>query len=147
MKKAVCTILVLLGGIPFAVGYAMNHWMMEHEDTTPNFLLVGLIFLLAVMAVGFFANKSVGNPKRVVTSLMVIPAVVLALIGVQELVFHQYWSNAAGVATQMFYLPLVSMGFSLTFWTPAVFPAYLASFLLMALAVWAGCKVQTGRRK
>ena len=147
MKKTVCAILFLLGGLPFAAGYAMSHWMMAHEDTTTNLFLVGLIFLLAVMAVGFFANKSVGNPKHVVLSLMVIPAVVLALIGVQELVFHQYWTNAAGVATQLYYLPLIHMGFSLTFWTPAVFPAYLAAFLLMALAAWAGCSVQKGRRK
>ena len=143
MKKTVCTILFLIGCVPFAIGNAMNDWMMAHADMKPNFILVSLVFLLTVMAVTFFANILIKNTKYVVVSLMAVPAVVLVLIGVQELVLHQYWSNTVGAATQLFYLPLLNLGFSLTPWAHIVFPAYLASFALMVFASWLGCKLQS----
>ena len=93
MKKFLCIILFLLGCVPFAVGYAMNDWMIVHGD------MVGLVFLLAVTAVTFFANRFMKNAKYTVVSLMAVPAVVLILNGVQELILHEYWGNTVGVAT------------------------------------------------
>ena len=137
MKKTVCTILFLIGCVPFAIGYAMNDWMIVHGD------VVGLVFLLAVMAVTFFANRLIRNTKYTVVSFMVVPAVVLVLQGVQELILHEYWGNTVGVATQHFYLPLISLGYRFTPWFHTVFSANLASFILMALAGWAGCTLQS----
>lgn len=143
MKKTMCAILFLLGAVPFAVGYGMNAWMMEHSASVPSFGVIALIFLAAIMGISFFANSFVKSTKHVVVSFNLIAAAVLVLIGIQELILHQYWSNTVGVATQMFYLPLLNLGFQITFWSHTVFPAYFAAFLLMILASYLGCKLQS----
>lgn len=127
-------LLVILGLLPFAAGGVMNHSMMAHPDTLPPFLLIGLLLLLGWGLISFFAVQRGGNIETVVLSLNAVAALVLILLGVQELILGAYWMNAAGAWTQFFYLPLLNFGFTLTPWSYSVFPAYAAAFLLLAAA-------------
>lgn len=74
-----------------------------------------------------------------------VALVVLVLLGIQELVLGAYFSNAVGIWTQLYYLPLLQLGFSLTSWSSRVFTADAAAWLLMAAASYLGFRL--GRRQ
>lgn len=132
-------LLVILGLLPFVAGGLMNHSMLAHPDTLPPFLLIGLLLLLGWGLISFFAVRRGGCVETVVLSLNAVAALVLVLLGVQELILGAYWTNAAGAWTQYFYLPLLNLGFTLTSWSHSVFPAYAAAFVLLAAASALGC--------
>ena len=140
-------LLVILGLLPFAAGGVMNHSMMAHPDTLPPFLLIGLLLLLGWGLISFFAVRRGGSVETVVLSLNAVAALVLILLGVQELILGAYWMNAAGAWTQFFYLPLLNLGFTLTPWSHSVFPAYAASFILLAAASALGSLLGTRSRQ
>ena len=124
--------LTLTGLLPFAAGYGM-HWMMTaYPDLRLPYGLIGLVFLLLWGGIAFLA----GIFARRSTSLTIVcmngvALVVLVLLGIQELVLGAYFSNAAGVWTQLYFLPLLRLGFSLTSWSSRVFAADAAAWLLM----------------
>lgn len=74
-----------------------------------------------------------------------VALVVLGTAGIHELVLGAYFSNAAGIWTQLYYLPLLQLGFSLTSWSSRVFTADAAAWLLMAAASYLGFRL--GRRQ
>ena len=80
--------------------------------------------------------------KQIVIFLNLIAAFDLVLIGIQILVLHAYWLNGIGIWTQLFYLPVLNLGFCLTNWSHGVFPAYAAGFILMVGVTFAGCKLR-----
>lgn len=131
--------LTLTGLLPFAAGYGM-HWMMtENPDLRLPYGLIGLVFLLLwggiAFLAGIFARR---RPLLEITCMNGAALVVLVLLGIQELVLGAYFSNAAGVWTQLYFLPLLRFGFSLTSWSSRVFAADAAAYLLMAAAAYLG---------
>lgn len=48
--------------------------------------------------------------------------------------------NLPGAAGQLFFLPVINLGASLTLWSGRMFPAYCASFVLLCAAAWVGGK-------
>ena len=67
-----------------------------------------------------------------------VALLVLVLLGIQELVLGAYFSNAAGIWTQLYFLPLLQLGFSLTSWSSRVFAADAAACLLMVAVSYLG---------
>lgn len=135
-------ILVVLGVLPFAVGNIQNYYMLTYTHSLPPYALISASFLLVWGCIAFILNKNGKRTKQIVIFLNLIAALDLLLVGAQELIFHAYWSNIIGLWSQLFYLPLIHLGFSLTKFSHSVFPAYAASFILMICAAFAGCKLR-----
>ena len=127
MKKAV---IVLLGCLPFLLGRAQD-WAMMHY--WPPLLLISCLMLLLWGGLSSLALKLMIDDKKALLLLNTPAIAVLLLILVQEWGFGAYWSNGIGLYSQLFFLPLLSLGYRLTFWSTTVVPAYVAAFLLMAL--------------
>ncbi|MBQ7091790.1 MAG: hypothetical protein IJN83_03970 [Clostridia bacterium] len=142
MKKA---LLILLGCIPFLIGWLINAFMMANPDTLPPLFFISIVFLLAWGAVAFIARPHFHNGKEVVVFLNFVAALDLLLVCIQEIILGAYWMNAIGGWTQFYYLPLMNIGFTLTAWSHRVFTAYIASFILMVAVSTLGCWL--GKRK
>ncbi len=129
-------ILLLWGLVPFGVGFLINVLLMK--NLILPFKIIGIAFLLGWGLLGFLTNS---NGKTIVKTAVFanLPAfVVLLLILYQEIKLGHYWMNLFGIATQFFFLPLLNISFSLTFWEQHVWPAYIVSFILMCVAFLLG---------
>lgn len=135
-------LLLLCGGLPLALGLLENRFMTVHPDILLPYKLLGILFLLLWGLIAFLGGKRTSNSKSCVAALNLLPLAVLLLLGLQELVLKAYWPNVIGLWTQLFYLPLIPIGFVLTRWSHVVFSAYCASFLLLLAASAAGCKLR-----
>lgn len=133
MRKPV---MLLMGLMPFAVGYIES--VLLNWTNFPAQLWVSVVLLAGWGAIAF-ALYAEGDSAFWNTALLQIPAgVVLALLLYQELVRGAYWGNTAGVLTQVYYFPVLALGFSFTQAFSRVWPAYIACFVLMALAALVG---------
>lgn len=142
MKKIT---MIIIGFIPFLIGGILNGIMLKAPTILPPLLLIGILYLLLW---GFGANRLRPHSKNTLTLLVCMNApagIVLILLGIQEILLGQYFSNAVGLWTQYFYLPLLSIGYQLTFWSTSAFAAYCASFLLMIVTAFIGCRVCSGK--
>lgn len=135
-------LLVILGAIPYLLGYAMNWYIMEYPDTLPPLGWIAVLFLLFWGLLAFLCNRKGAHTKQVVCFLNLLAALNLVLLGVQDVILGAYWSNFLGLITQFFYLPVLSLGFGLTTWSSSVFVAYVVCFILMAAASYAGCRIR-----
>ena len=133
---------IACGFLPFVFGGLMNWYMMTNPNALPPFFLIAMGMLILWAVVSFFMMGRIQNEKKVVLSLNGVAFIVLILLGVQEMVLQAYWMNPVGTWTQFFYLPLLRLGFTFTSWTPSMFLAYAASFLLMLLASVLGCRLK-----
>ena len=132
-------ILMILGLLPFALGGFLNWFMMANSGLLPNLVTIGFAALVIWGAIAFAVKPYVKSIKKTVIGLNLPAFAVLILVGVQELILHAYWQNAVGAWTQLFYLPLIDLGFRLTPWSHGVFSAYCAAFVLMVEASAIGC--------
>jgi len=132
-------LLIALGCLPFAFGGVLNWYMLQYVDTTPPLFLIGVLFLVLWSAIAFLMWPRMESTRKTVLWLHLAALLVLILLGVQELIVGAYWSNAVGLWTQLFYLPVIPIGFSLTMWSGSMLPAYLVSFGLMAVVSVIGC--------
>ena len=128
MKKKL--LILLLGCTPFLIG-RLQDWMMM--NFFPPLLLISFLMLLLWGVFSHLSLRMMEGKKQSLLLLNTPAVIVLILILVQEWIFGAYWLNFIGVYTQMFYLPLISLGYRLTFWAHTVVPAYIAAFILMVL--------------
>lgn len=133
---------IITGAIPFVVGSILNRALIEQSDSVLPLILIGLLFLSFWGIVAFVFQNSMKNAKRVVVSLNAIATIDLLLLGIQELVIHAYWGNVIGGWSQLFYLPVIKIGFLLTNWSHTVFSAYVVSFVLMIVVSVLGCRIR-----
>jgi len=134
--------LIIAGALPYLFGGLLN-WYMNLRPEAVWIFPLAVAFTLAVWAVlSFMAFRPDGRIGRVVISLNFIAFVDLLLVAAQELVLKSYWPNTIGIYTQLFYLPVLDAGFALTRWTSSMFWSYLASFVLLLAASFAGCKLK-----
>lgn len=142
----VSVLLVLLGAIPFALGRGMDWFMWKYPNTAVPYVWLGVAVLLLWGLLAFVCHRPGKTDKKwTVACLNMAGALVVALLFVQ-MVLGQYWPNAVGMWTQMYFLPVLRIGFLLTPWFHRVFFAYLAGYLLMLLAAWAGCTLREKSR-
>lgn len=125
-------LILLLGCSPLLLGRLQDFCMTNLMWNVPLLLITALMLLLWA----FLSNSALYllDGKKIALFLLNAPAVVtLALILVQEWIFGAYWMNSIGIYSQLFYLPLISLGFRLTFWANSIPPAYITAFLTMIL--------------
>ena len=104
--------LFLLGLFPLVLGFMMNSWILENQDSVLPFKLIGFVFLAFWVIVGFIGFKF---EKTLLKSVVIahLPALLmLLLIMYQEIILGQLWSNLFGLATQFYYLPLINISAS-----------------------------------
>lgn len=142
MRKVV---LFLLGLTPFFFGGLQNWVMTKYMDVQLPYFLIGVGLLMVWFSFAFFFGGKDG--KQTVLWMNLPGGVVLGLLFMQEVILCAYWRNAIGLWTQLFFLPLVNLGFRLTFWAHTVFPAYTAAFLLLIGASGLGAAARKRCRK
>jgi len=137
--------LFFLGLIPFVLGFLMNSWLMQNPDSILPFQLIGLIFLAFWVTIGFISYKF---ETSLLESAVIahLPALLMLLfIMYQEIILGQFWSNLFGIATQLYYLPLINISssvvgifLSLTPWAINIWSASIIAFLLMLASYYVG---------
>ena len=136
---------MILGTLPFVIGGIQNWYMLSDGDVVLPYSWIGVCFLLIWGGIGFLLNGKGRGTKKTVIALNLIAFVDLLLLGMQELVLHAYWMNRVGSWSQLFYLPMVNLGATLTSWSHSMFAVYIISFLLMVGATFIGCKLREKR--
>lgn len=132
-------LLIILGLLPFAFGRLMNFYVLAYPDRVPPYFAITLLALLLWGGISFLARRRLGT-RRVVASLNAAALATLLLLTIQMLGFHSFWTNAVGLWTQLFFLPLLNVSFLLTTWSHSMLPAFYAAFILMFAASLLGCK-------
>lgn len=143
MKEKFCVVMVfVLSLLPFAIGSIQNWYILICEEAVLPYGLISLVVLLLWGCIAFLFNGRNLSTKTIVISLNLIAALDLLLIGIQELILHSYWMNFVGSWSQLFYLPMLNLGFRLTNWSHSMFVAYVACFGLMVAVSLTGCKLR-----
>ena len=131
--------LILLGAMPLGLGWLVNWYMNLHPETFPPMFIIGLAFLLAWGLASWKMNKKMLETGTVLLVKHAIAAIMLVLVTIQ-LIMGNYWVSYLGIASQMFYMPVLYVGAVFFNWA-GTFGIYFASFLLMLLASFIGCKI------
>lgn len=144
MKKAS---LFLLGLTPLILGFLMNSWVMKDQNSVLPSKLIGIIFLLYWVLVGF-GTSTVEKTILKSAAITNLPAFLMLLLALfQEIVLRKYWANIFGLIPQFYFLPLVNISSTiLGLFFPIHFSALdLISFLLMFGAYYLGGKLRNQR--
>lgn len=127
-------ILIVVGCTPFLFGGLLNWSMLTlFFNTSLPYFLIGLLALLIWFVVAFCCGKLAKSAIQATILLNLMGLIVLILVGVQELILQAYWMNFVGLWTQLFYLPLLNIGFTLISWDRTLFSAYCVAFLFMII--------------
>lgn len=138
--------LILLGVLPLPLGYLLNYAMWHFSLSGALLTGVNLLLLLLWGCLAYWFSSPKGNPLLQALLLCSVGLVVLVLVLFQEVVLERYWFNSVGIGSQMFFLPFISLGFtvsnplaSLLMSPIRMWPGYVAAWLLMLAAAWVGC--------
>lgn len=149
MKKM---ILLLVGLIPFVLGFLMNSWLMQNQNSVLPFKLIGILFLVFWVLVGFKTCKFEKTPLKSAVIIHLPAFLILLCIMYQEIIVGHYWSNIFGMSTQLYYLPLITISsflvglfLSFTPWAIHIWSASLLAFLLMFSSYYLGCYLKNRR--
>lgn len=130
--------LILLGAMPLGLGWLVNWYMNLHPETFPPMFIIGLAFLLAWGFASWKLNRKVLATGTVMLAQHVVAAIMLVLVTIQ-LIAGNYWVSYLGIASQMFYMPVLYVGAVFFNWA-GTFGIYFSCFLMMLLASFIGCK-------
>ena len=135
--------LPLLGLVPFLCGWLVNELILKPSPLGHLGYAVGFLVLWFLLAYGF--SRLVKSIPWAMVLLHLPAAVVLLLLGVQELILHAYWLNPVGLWTQFFYLPLINLATRLFPWSDRMLWIYCTSFLLLLATALLGCLARRHR--
>lgn len=146
MKKVVQILLVLVGCAPAALGLAMERYVIPYISGFLPLKLVGIVFLLVTALIAFLGERYLKNTRQVVL-LLALPAFAdLVLLFIQRLVLRYYWPGMLGLLSQVFYEPLMFLVSSIMFRSSSMAVLYMLCFLVLVLAILAGCKLSRKHR-
>jgi len=111
IKIAKPVALVLLGILPYFYGRHLSNLMMTRYfyQQGPLFLYA-LAMLAAWFGFGALSKALVPSKRQAILLLNAAAILALLLIFVQEVIIGHFWFNQVGIATQMFYLPMMRFG-------------------------------------
>lgn len=128
--------LVLLffgaGLLPAITGHLMNVYMMANPDKVLPYGLIGVLFLLVWGMFGFISARRQLAIKPALLAAHDIALLALVLVLLQAIGFGRYWNNVVGVASQLYFLPVLNLSSRLAFWGGPLWQVYIVSFLLLA---------------
>ena len=131
--------LILLGAMPLGLGWLINWYMNLHPETFPPMFIIGLAFLLAWGFASWKLNKKMLATGVVLLAQHAAAAIMLVLVAIQ-LATGNYWVSYLGIASQMFFMPVLYVGAVFFSWA-GTFGVYFSCFLLMLLASFIGAKI------
>ena len=131
--------LIVLGAMPLGLGWLLNWYMNLHPETFPPMFIIGLAFLLAWGFASWKVNKKLLETGTVLIAQHAIAAIMLVLVTIQ-LITGNYWVSYLGIASQMFFMPVLYVGAVFFNWA-GTFGIYFSCFLMMLLASFIGCKI------
>ena len=144
--------LLLLGLAPLPAGYLLDYAMTVLSLSGAAVVGLGVLLPLLWGCLAFLAASPRKKPIRQALALCAFGLAALALVLFQELALGRYWGNFLGIGSQLFFLPFLSLGFSIAdpvaglFLSPMrVWPGYIAAWLLMLALAWAGCAFRKRR--
>jgi len=112
MQNVKRIILLLIGFVPLMLfGFYINHLIPTVFAYTAGLdLPISIAVLVVWFIFGMISVLLVSSKKEALLLLNAPAFLVLLLIFFQELILGHMWLNQIGIATQMFYLPLVLLG-------------------------------------
>ena len=131
--------LILLGAMPLGLGWLLNWYMNLHPETFPPLFIIGLAFLLAWGFASWKMNKKMLETGTVMLAQHAVAAIMLVLVAIQ-LITGNYWVSYLGIASQMFFMPVLYVGAVFFNWA-GTFGIYFSCFLMMLLASFIGSKI------
>ena len=131
--------LIVLGAMPLGLGWLLNWYMNLHPETFPPMFIIGLAFLLAWGFASWKVNKKLLETGTVLIAQHAIAAIMLVLVTIQ-LITGNYWVSYLGIASQMFFMPVLYVGAVFFNWA-GTFGIYFSCFLMMLLASFIGSKI------
>ncbi|MBC5730530.1 hypothetical protein [Pseudoflavonifractor hominis] len=144
MKRNIA--LLLLGILPLPLGYALNFVILSLPSSSILLYAVSIGFLLLWVLLARRVSAREGQPIVQALLLSAFGLLMLLLVLYQELVMGRYWFNLLGAAPQLYFLPLLSLGFTLSnvliqpfLPTLEMWLVYLLAWLLLFAAGCAGC--------
>ena len=131
--------LILLGAMPLGLGWLLNWYMNLHPETFPPMFIIGLAFLLAWGFASWKVNKKLLETGTVMLAQHAVAAIMLVLVTIQ-LITGNYWVSYLGIASQMFFMPVLYVGAVFFNWA-GTFGIYFSCFLMMLLVSFIGSKI------
>ena len=128
--------------LPFLFGWLINLAVMKIEFY-PVFIISGVALLLLWAGIAYLTRPYCKSNKETILLLNTVAAVVLILLGIQDLILNAYLPNGIGIWTQFYYLPLLrAVSIFSKFFTSSVFVMYCIEFVLLITASTLGCKTR-----
>ena len=113
MKQTKRIALLFIGFLPLLLfGFYLNHLISTiYYYVAGPYFLFGVAVIAAWFAFGMISILLVESKKEAVIFLNAFALLILLLLLFQEWILGSMWQNQIGLATQMFYLPLIRFGF------------------------------------
>lgn len=141
MRKTVC---LALGLLPFGAGFGMNQWILSHPETPVPYQGIGFAMLISWAIVGFtLCNKTI-SPLEAALRLNFLGFLVLLALFVQT-GSGAFWGNGLGIATQLFFLPVLNIAVTLLPSARQLSVLYAGCFVLLLLFSFAGARTRRRR--
>ena len=119
-------IRIALGFLPLVVGSIENAYMTSHPDILPPLKLIGIVILLVWAAASYALADRKTRPACQALEFCALGLLALILVIVQEVFLGSYWPNFIGIASQFYFLPLISL--------PYILP--LPRIWMMDIRIW-----------
>ncbi|MBP3485544.1 MAG: hypothetical protein J6J81_01790 [Oscillospiraceae bacterium] len=135
------------GVLPLLVGYGLNFLLLRLPFPVP----LGLLGLALLGLWGVLAYRLADPGRRCLPQALALCAfglLMLALVLFQELALGEYWQSALGFASQMYFLPALSV--SAAVMTPflsvvTTWPLYIGEWCLLLAVSCGGCALKRRR--
>ena len=119
-------IRIALGFLPLVVGSIENAYMTSHPDTLPPLRLIGTVILIGWAVASYDLADVKPKPVWQALEFSALGLLALILVIVQEVFLGSYWLNFIGIASQLYFLPLISL--------PYILP--LPRIWMMDIRIW-----------
>ena len=146
MKRYV--LLLALGLVPFCVGFIGDLLIRILPVGGVLALLISLILLILWGYLAFRFSDDKRNAVLQALSLSAVGILMFVLILAQELSLGHYWLNIIGYASQIFFLPVLTVASGIVFSfskSASMVPVYSVAICLMIAAALIGCLVKRKR--
>ena len=140
--------LLAAGALPLLAGYGLNFLLLRLPLPAPLWLMGATLLVLW----GVLAYRLADSGRRSLPQGLALCAFglwMLALVLWQELALGAYWQGPLGFASQMYFLPALSV--SAAVMTPFLkvvtpWPLYIGEWVLLLAAGCGGCALKRRRK-
>lgn len=134
--------LIGVGILPLILGFLLNRLMWTLPITGFISISLGLLLLLAWGYCSFKLSNPIKSPILQAFLMCAFGLLILVLVLYQEIIRGAYWGNVIGLGTQVFFLPWLSLAFTVI--SPflnvvRVWPMYIVIWIGLFITSCVGC--------